>query len=586
LSVAQIIAEQKPSQSSPGVGRFLGQALALLKVLRVSRERHYIFALSVGIALVVLLTALGQVWLNTWQGNFYDALARRDLAMFGAELGIFGAIVAFLVVLGVLQAWFRELLKIRLREGLTRDLLAQWLRPRSAYRLTMLGDIGVNPDQRLQEDARHLTELTADLGIGLLQATVLLFSFVGVLWELSDRVTLPIEGRLVHVPGYMVWCALAYAAFGSMLTWFVGRPRIRYNAEHYAREAALRFSLVRVSEAAESIALDGAEEAELRQLGTVFERVLEIMRTLANNMASLTWVQSSYGYIALVVPIVVASPGYFEGTLTFGALIMVAGAFTQVQQSLRWAVDNFPSIADWSATFLRVMTFYEALVSVNRLDRDAPHINVFEHPEDDLEFEELCVVMSDGTATLVEGNVRIGAGERVQIIGTAGTGKALLFRALAGLWTSGSGTLGLPPRDRMMFMPQRPYLPPGPLREVLSYPLPPDTYPRDAVAAALARVGVDRLIKDLEHTENWDRDLTLAEQQNLAIVRVLLHRPRWLVMNEALDTLDDAGRNNLLGILTRELHETAVVSIDTAVLTGPFFTRTLHVKKLPLSEAA
>jgi len=461
-----------------------------------------------------------------------------------------------------------------------------WLRPRSAYRLTMLGDIGVNPDQRLQEDARHLTELTADLGIGLLQATVLLFSFVGVLWELSDRVTLPIEGRLVHVPGYMVWCALAYAAFGSMLTWFVGRPRIRYNAEHYAREAALRFSLVRVSEAAESIALDGAEEAELRQLGTVFERVLEIMRTLANNMASLTWVQSSYGYIALVVPIVVASPGYFEGTLTFGALIMVAGAFTQVQQSLRWAVDNFPSIADWSATFLRVMTFYEALVSVNRLDRDAPHINVFEHPEDDLEFEELCVVMSDGTATLVEGNVRIGAGERVQIIGTAGTGKALLFRALAGLWTSGSGTLGLPPRDRMMFMPQRPYLPPGPLREVLSYPLPPDTYPRDAVAAALARVGVDRLIKDLEHTENWDRDLTLAEQQNLAIVRVLLHRPRWLVMNEALDTLDDAGRNNLLGILTRELHETAVVSIDTAVLTGPFFTRTLHVKKLPLSEAA
>jgi putative ATP-binding cassette transporter len=566
--------------------RFVGQVGSLATVLHVSRERNQIVALTCGIAVVVILTAYMQVQLNDWQGAFYDALARRDLSQFGRQLAIFGALVAVLVVLGVAQAWFREVLKIKLREGLTRDLLDQWLRPRSAYRLGLTGDMGVNPDQRLQEDARHLTELTADLGIGLFQAGILLVSFIDVLWALSDRVALPIEGKPVHIAGYMVWCALAYAAAGSLVTWFVGRPRIRFNAEHYAREAKLRFALVRISEAAEGIALNAGEDAERRLIDRVLDSVLSIMRRLANNMARLTWVTSSYGYIAIVFPIAVASPGYFEGTLSFGALMMVVGAFNQVQGSLRWAVDNFPSIADWSATFLRVMNFYDALLDLDRQRDDARRIVVLEHPEDRVGFHGLVLRMGDGEASLVEGDLEIGPGERVQIVGPPGAGKQVLFRALAGLWTNGAGTLLLPPRDRMIFLPQRPYLPPGSLAQVLAYPSPPDEFARGLFVAGLERMGLRRFEAALDHGEDWDRDMSFAETQGLAIVRALLHRPEWLVMDEALGTLDEAERERLLTVLAEDLPETAVISIDPVPLPHPFFARTLHLVKAPRERVA
>jgi putative ATP-binding cassette transporter len=571
--------QPKPTLRRAEIRRFLGQVGALITVLRVSRERNVIIGMALGIAVVVVLTAVGQVYLNTWQGGFYDALARRDLMQFTRELGVFAGIVAALVVLGVLQAWFREMLKIRLREGLTRDLLDQWLRPRAAFRLAAVGEIGVNPDQRLQEDTRHLTELTADLGIGLFQASVLLVSFVDVLWELSDRVAIPFQGHPVIVPGYMVWCALAYAAAGSLITWYVGRPRIRFNAEHYAREAKLRFALVRLSEAAEGVALDNGEDAERRLIDRVFADVLEIMARLANNMAKLTWVTSSYGYIALVFPIAVASPGYFQGTLSFGALMMVVGAFNQVQGSLRWAVDNFPGIADWSATFLRVMNFYDALIDLDRRDVAGPHIAVLEHPEDRIEFRDLAIRIGGAMTGIREGDTLIRPGERVQILGPPGTGKALLFRIMAGLWSDGTGTVLLPSRDSMMFLPQRPYLPPGTLAQVLAYPALPETYGEPALVAALDRVGLGRFQPSMERGEAWDREMSIAEQQALALVRVLLHRPRWLVMDEALGTLDEVAREKLLSILGADLPHTAVVSIDAIPLQIPFFTRTLHLAK-------
>ncbi len=565
---------------------FFGQVRALVNVLWVSRERNHLIWLSIGLAVVILLTAAGQVRLNTWWGSFYDALARRDLGQFGQQLALFGIIIAFLVVFGVSQTWLQEMLKIRLREGLTRDLLEQWLRPRYAYRLAALGEIAVNPDQRLQEDARHLTELTAELAIGLFQQGVLLCSFVGLLWVLSDRISLPIEGRSVTVPGYMVWCALAYASAGSLLTWFVGRPLIRFNAEHYAKEAMLRFSLVRVSEAAEGIALDGGEEIERRQLDLVLSQVIEIMRKLANRLAKLTWITSSYGYFALLFPIAVASPGYFEGTLSFGALMMVVGAFNQVQGSLRWAVDNFPRIADWSATFLRVMTFYDALLGLGKLDKAPSELSVVEDQEGKLKFRHLTVNLPGGRGGLIEGDVEIAPGERVQIVGEPGAGKAGLFRLLAGLSSAGSGTLSLPPRKSMMFLPQRPYLPAGPLRNVLTYPLAAEISDDARLTAALERVGLGRLGSALGQAENWARELTLAEQQCLAIVRALVHRPAWLVMNEVFDALDERGRGSLIEILKRDLSGTAVVSIDPAAFTSPLFSRTLHLRELPAIGAA
>ena len=251
--------------------------------------------------------------------------------------------------------------KLKLREGLTRDLFDQWLVPRRAFRLSGAGEIGVNPDQRIHEDARHLVDLSTDLGIGLLQATLLLVSFITVLWTVSDGVTFSIAGMSFALPGYMVWFALIYAGIASFGSWRVGRPLIALNAERYAREADLRFGLVRVNERTEAIALYGGETDEKDYLNREFDQVLSMMRRLVSAITRLTWVTAGYGWFAIVAPFIVAAPGYFAGDMSLGGLMMAVGAFNQVQQALRWFVDNFSTIADWRATLLRVASFRLAL---------------------------------------------------------------------------------------------------------------------------------------------------------------------------------------------------------------------------------
>ncbi len=560
--------------------------MSLLHVVRQMQDRRRLFILAAWVILVILLAAAGQVRLNEWQGSFYDAISHRDMPKFEMQLGVFLVIVSFLVVLGVAQTWLQEMIKVQLREALTRDLLDHWLQPKRAYRLSLLGEIAVNPDQRLQEDARHLTELTANLGIGLFQSSVLLVSFVGVLWVLSARFVFTLAGHVIAVPGYMVWCALIYALAGSALTFTVGRPLIRFNADRYAREADLRFALVRTSESSEGIALDGGERAERAQLQITLDRVLSVMRQLANGVARLTWVTSSYGYVALVVPIAAASPGYFAGTLSFGELMMVVGAFFQVQQALRWFVDNFATIADWSATFLRVMNFHDALTQLEKSESDAPHITIVESTQNRFAFADLGVLLLDGKAMITESPVEIRQGEHVQIQGGQGAGKTTLFRAFAGLWPAGFGRLELPPRARMMLLPQRPYLPLGTLHAALAYPALASATGVAEARRALERVGLGRLVASLEDEKRWDKDLTLSEQQCLAFAGVLLHAPDWVIMDGALEALDGESRQRVLSIFTDELAGSAVISIGAGGEFDRFFTRTLHLKRLTLPAPA
>ena len=322
------------------------QLMSLVRALARSRYRYRLGLFAAGIVLVVCANAAGQIRLNSWQGAFYDAIESRHVPEFVTQLIVFGVIAGGLLVLVVSQTWLQAMLNVRLRQWLTYDLLDQWLRPKRVYMLSFAGRIGVNPDQRIQQDAQHLTELTTILMVGLLRSFLLLASFVGVLWVLSGQVVFDLGHGPFAIPGYMVWCALAYSAGGSLLAWHVGRPLIPLNAERYAREADLRSALVRVNEHADGIVLHGGEADERRLLDEPVERVVSMMASLAGGIARLTWITSGYGWLALVVPIVVAAPGYFEGELTFGTLMMVVGAFNQVQSSLRWFVDNLAQIAD------------------------------------------------------------------------------------------------------------------------------------------------------------------------------------------------------------------------------------------------
>jgi len=308
-----------------------------------------------------------QVRLNAWNQPFYDALTRKDLPQFIQQLGVFAVLAAILLTLNVAQVWLNQTTKLTLRRSLVHDMVDQWLKPLRAFRLSTAGSIGANPDQRMSADAQHLADLATDLLIGLLQSTLLLLSFIGVLWFLSEEMFLPWRGRHIQVPGYLVWCALVYAAAASFLSWRVGRPLIALNAERYAREADLRFALVRVNEDIEGITIYGGEACEKRLLDRVFESVLEVTRRIVGAATRLTWVTSGYGWFTIVAPILVASPSYLSGKMTFGQLMVAVGAFNQVQSCLRWFVDNFSILADWRATRQRVASFQRAVAAMDGL---------------------------------------------------------------------------------------------------------------------------------------------------------------------------------------------------------------------------
>lgn len=557
------------------------QALTLYRAFMASPQRNVLFMLGGALLVVIGFTALGQIRLNAWNQPFYDALTRKDLVAFGIQLLVFAAIAGGLLVLNVTQIWLNQLTKLRLREGLTRDLIEQWLEPKRAFRLASAGEIGLNPDQRIHEDARHLTELSTDLALGLLQSSLLLVTFIGILWGLSSGVVFNLNGRSFNIPGYMVWSALLYAATASWLSWRVGRPLIRLNAERYAREADLRFALVRTNERTDSIALYGAEAGEGERLNGELDRVLAVMRRIVVATVRLTTITAGYGWFTIIAPIVVAAPGYFGGDLSFGGLMMAVGAFNQVQQSLRWFVDNFSTIADWRATLLRIASFRHALAGMDTLQEGTDLIAFAESAQDAIVLDGFAVASPTGCIRLSEPQVEIAAGQRVVIVGDPGVEKVLVFQALAGLWPWGAGRVALPPRDGVAFVPRRPFIPPGRLRAALAYPSGAATFSDADLTAALTRVGLERLAPGLDRSAVWDQELIDDEQQLLAFARLWLRKPRWVVIDEALDGLDDDTRKRILAVFNTDLAQSAVVNIGRSIAQDRFFTQVLHLVKDP-----
>ncbi len=557
------------------------QVWLMIRTFWDSPGRNKLFLLSTGVCTVVSLTAYAQIELNAWNKPFYDALSLKHFAEFLYQLLVFAELAGALLALNVAQAWLREMTKLKLREGLTHDLFDQWLVPKRAFRLSTAGEIGENPDQRIHEDARHLVELSTDLGIGLLQATLLLASFITVLWTVSEGIIFSLGGMSFVLPGYMVWFALVYAGIASFVSWRVGRPLIPLNTHRYAREAELRFSLVRVNERTEAIALYGGEADEKQYLSREFYRVLSVMRRLVSGITRLTWVTAGYGWFAIVAPFIVAAPGYFSGEMSLGGLMVAVGAFNQVQQALRWYVDNFSLIADWRATLLRVASFRLALVEMDRLGDERGRIAIVPTQDDRLVFDKVGISLPSGCTRLSEKHAAIEAGDRVLIIGKQGGGKTSLFSAIAGLWPWGDGRIVLPPAQTMMFLSQQDYIPPGSLRGALAYPAQPSQFTSQEYISALERMELTHLAPRLDRIARWERELSREDQQKLAFARLLLHKPRWIVLDEALDHLDENTRGLVLDVFGQELIDAAIINIGQADTVGGFFKRILHLVQDP-----
>jgi putative ATP-binding cassette transporter len=576
-------AEAAEAQAA-GLGRQMGM---MMRALRGSPVARALVILVISIILVVVVTAYGQIRLNAWNKPFYDALSRRDLHDFLTQLGVFFIIAGILLVLNVGQRWLVEMLKLKLRHGIVHDLLKDWMLPRRAFWLANAGGpMGVNPDQRMHEDARKLCELSADLGTGLLQAGILFGIFAGVLWGLSAGFVVRIRDTDYAIPGFMLWAAVMYAGGGSLLSYWVGRSLINRNSERYAREADLRFSLVRINEHLDGISLAAGEEDERRRVELHLENVLAATRRLVKGLTNLTWVTAGFGWITIVAPILVAAPLYFQGKISFGGLMMAAAAFTQAQSSLRWFVDNFSTIADWRATLHRVASFRYALTTTEDLHDFESRITYVEGEAGAITIDDLEIVSPTGSDMLKERKVAVKAGERVLIVGAPGTGKTLLFRALAGLWPWGAGTVTRPKDEVMLYLPRgTPYLPRGTLKEVLAYPLEVDRFNDSAFKHALGRLGLERLVPLLEVTRRWDRELGQDEQLGLAFARIVLQTPPWLLIDDMLGSLDDESLERIIDIFSNELARTSVIHIGRAAQArDPLFHRVLHLVKSPVTS--
>ncbi|WP_187970244.1 ABC transporter ATP-binding protein/permease [Aquibium microcysteis] len=542
------------------------QFAAMWMAMRTSPLRRAILLLYLGITGVIVATAGGQILLNRWNKPFYDSLERRDLDAFLVQLQVFAAIASLLLVLNVAQAWLNQMLHIKLREGLARDLIGAWMKPRRAFRLGHAGEIGVNPDQRMHEDARHLADLTADLSIGLMQATILLASFVGVLWAISTDITFSVAGHAVYIPGYMVWAAIVHAGLGSGLSWLAGRPLVRLNEERYAREAELRSSLMRINEHVDAISLAGGEADGKARLERDLETVLLATRRIMTAAVRLTWVTAGYGWITIVAPLVIASPLYFAGELTFGGLMMAAAAFNQVNGALRWFIDNIGGITDWRATLARIATFRSGVVAMDALHGAEASIRIEEGPGDGLEFENLSVNSSAGHLRLSAATAKVAVGGRLHVVGEPGGGKTLLFHAIAGLWPWGGGTIRLPKGRTVAFVPSHPFIPFATLTGALAYP--GMAHPTEAeVGLALDRVGLQRLKGRYAETVRWDRELGDDDRRLLAFARVLLQKPDFIVVDDALDALEESARTRVLDALQSALPDAALVTIGTLAST-------------------
>lgn len=569
-----------PAEAAVKTG-VLRQVGDLLGAVRVSAVRKRLAVLAGAIVVVIAFTAYGQVQLNSWNQPFYDAISRRDFRDFMVQLGVFAVIAGVLLVLNVAQRWLVETLLWRLREALVTDIVGLWLQPRRAFWLQGSGPIGAHPDQRMHDDMLKLCELSVGLSVGLLQASILLGTFSSVLWVISRDFSVFFNGRDHPLPGFMLWVAILYAAVGSLASYWVGKSLITRNAERYAREGELRFSMTRINEHLDGISLAGGEADEKRRVAIHLGDVLHATSRVVLASTNLTWVTAGFGWVTVVAPTLVAAPLYFTGKVSFGGLMMAAAAFTQAQSSLRWFIDNFGGIADWRATLLRVVSLRQVLASDLEAQQRGSRIAYVDGEPGTLAIEGLEVRAWNGHDRLDAESLVVHAGQRLLILGTPGTEKTLLFRALAGLWPWGSGTVRRPGGETIHYMPRgTPYLPRGTLAEALTYAMEPSNHPREAMVAALSSVGLQRLVPLLNQTGRWERELSVDEQLLFGFARVVLQAPPWLVMDEAFSAFDDDTLERIIDLMNGPLAHTGIVHIGSAgEAHDRLFTQVVHLVK-------
>ena len=502
------------------------------------------------------------VLLNQWNARFYNALQERNWESFVREIGIFSLLAACFIALAVYQLYLNQWLQIRWRRWLTSHYLGEWLQGPNHYRMQLQGDAADNPDQRVSDDVKLFVERTLDIGLQLLSSAVTLASFVVILWGLSEAAPLHLFGKEYPIPGYLVWGAVMYAVFGTALTQWIGSPLIRLDFNQQRYEANFRFNLVRVRENSEQIALLQGESAERARLWDRFDNVVENWYGIMSRTKRLTAFTASYSQAAVIFPYILAAPAYFADKIQLGGLTQTASAFGSVQRALSVFVTIYRTLAEWRAVVARLDGFEMSIANATTLASSPDSIGVVSSDGGKaIDLRKLMVNLPNGKPLVAADGLGLRAGERTLVTGPSGSGKSTLFRAMAGIWPFGNGSIAVPANASLMMLPQRPYFPIGSLHAAIVYPGETESFNPDRVRDVLAMVGLPQLGPRLEEEGHWNRMLSLGEQQRLGLARALLHKPDYLFLDEATASLDEPSEADLYALLTGKLPQTTIVSI-------------------------
>jgi vitamin B12/bleomycin/antimicrobial peptide transport system ATP-binding/permease protein len=540
-------------------------------------EDRWAGRILLGAVVAIELSIVGlNVLLNSWNNAFYNALQDKDWDAFVYQLGYFCVLATAFILLAVYQLYLNQWLQIRWRRWLTETYLDRWLAGANHYRMQLLGDAADNPDQRIAEDVRQFIDAgILPIGLNLLNAVVTLGSFAVILWNLSAAAPLHVFGIKYDIPGYLLWAALVYAVGGTIFTHLVGRALIALNFQQQRYEADFRFNLVRVRENSEQIALLNGERAERDGLLLRFTNVVANWMAIMSRQKKLTFLTAGYRQAAVVFPYIMVGPAYFAGAVQLGGLMQTANAFGQVQDALSVFVNIYRSLAEWRAVVERLAGFDHSIVAARDAATTPPVITLAPGDAPAVSITDLAVRLPPGTPLVSASNVSIKLGEHVLVSGPSGSGKSTLFRALAGVWPFGSGTITVPKNARVMILPQRPYFPIAPLAAAVAYPAGRESYDETKIAGLISAVGLPALADRIDEEAHWNRMLSLGEQQRLGIARALLSEPDFLFLDEATASLDEPAEAALYQLLQRALPRATIVSIGHRSTLAAFHQRRL-----------
>ena len=539
------------------------------------------------LALIAALTVAQvavQVGLNSWSARLYNALEARQLETFLEQIVTFVLLLVASILVFSITLYTKRRLQFAWRVWITKNTLSVWMAEGRHYQLGLIaGEHDDNPDGRIAEDIRVTTESAVDLGQALFYCILLFGTFVSVLWEISGVIHLEIGGTVIAIPGFMVFIALIYSAIGTSLALWAGFPLVGASNLRQSMEANFRFGLARAREYSESIALVGGDTDERTHLQELLRGVRRGWERQTYGLVRIIVFTTAYGVLANPFPLLVAAPRYILGYITLGTLMQMAQAFSQVTAALAFPVDNLSGIAQWRASVERVMALQNGLGDLQeKLGANRIEVN---HEGSSLKLAGVQVTEHDATPIMKAITAEVGPGEHVLIQGNTPVCHKLVL-AVAGLWPWGAGKVTLPAGANIFISTDRPYLPVGALGEAVCYPMVLGACVPEDINSALHRVGLGEWAGRLSAVESWEHVFSAAQQQRLSFARMLLHRPDWILLSEAMNALDAAAQREMADLLIEEFPSATVVAVGRAELFDGFFQRVLHVEAETTSDAA